>query len=98
MILSDAISGAVKSNIGHLEGCSGLAGVIKAILAIERGMIPPNANFEVLNDQIDAEFFNLKVSASHQTVAHRFPIAIVSSHKNRLRGPMVIVSRFEELL
>jgi hypothetical protein len=31
-------------------------------LAIERGVIPPNANFENLNPQIDAEFFNLQVS------------------------------------
>ncbi|KAK7186534.1 polyketide synthase [Paraphaeosphaeria sporulosa] len=52
--------GAVKSNIGHLEGCSGLAGIIKVVLAIERGVIPPNANFESLNSQIDADFFNLK--------------------------------------
>ncbi|KAL3259207.1 hypothetical protein ABHI18_005413 [Aspergillus niger] len=34
--------GALKSNIGHLEGASGLAAVIKAILVLERGVIPPN--------------------------------------------------------
>ncbi|KAI9154916.1 Squalestatin tetraketide synthase [Paramyrothecium foliicola] len=51
--------GAVKSNIGHLEGSSGLAGVVKTVLVLERGVIPPNANFERLNPQIDAEFFNL---------------------------------------
>lgn len=38
--------GSVKSNIGHLEGASGLAGVIKAILALEKRMIPPNINFK----------------------------------------------------
>ncbi|KAI0015454.1 reducing type I polyketide synthase [Xylariomycetidae sp. FL0641] len=52
--------GAVKSNIGHLEGASGLAGVVKAILALERGFIPPNTNFDRLNPLIDADFFNLK--------------------------------------
>ncbi|KAK2612687.1 hypothetical protein QQS21_001304 [Conoideocrella luteorostrata] len=52
--------GAVKSNFGHLEGCSGLAGVIKTILALERGTIPPNANFQELNHDIDAEFFHLE--------------------------------------
>ncbi|KAI1735289.1 reducing type I polyketide synthase, partial [Xylaria scruposa] len=52
--------GAVKSNLGHLEGTSGLAGVVKSILALERGVIPPNANLETLNPRIDDEFFNLK--------------------------------------
>ncbi|KAJ3579321.1 hypothetical protein NPX13_g1244 [Xylaria arbuscula] len=51
--------GAVKSNIGHLEGTSGLAGVVKVIMALERGVIPPNTNFETLNPQIDADFLNL---------------------------------------
>lgn len=49
----------MKSNIGHLEGASGLAGVVKSVLSLERGLIPPNANFEVLNPHIDAEFFHL---------------------------------------
>ncbi|CAO2654476.1 Nn.00g112090.m01.CDS01 [Neocucurbitaria sp. VM-36] len=53
--------GSVKSNIGHTEGASGLASVIKAILILERGVIPPNANFERLNPAIEAMGLNLKV-------------------------------------
>lgn len=54
-------SGAVKSNFGHLEGASGFAGLAKAVLAVEKGVIPPNTNFENCNPQIDADFFHMKV-------------------------------------
>ncbi|KAF7953322.1 hypothetical protein EAE96_006533 [Botrytis aclada] len=52
--------GALKSNIGHLEGGSGVAGLIKTVLVLEKGVIPPNANFERTNSNIDAEFFHLR--------------------------------------
>lgn len=67
LLADGAFSGAVKSNIGHLEGTSGIAGIIKAILAVEKGIIPPNTNFERLNTRIDAEFFNLEVSCRFHT-------------------------------
>ncbi|KAL8970596.1 MAG: hypothetical protein Q9183_001442 [Haloplaca sp. 2 TL-2023] len=53
--------GAVKTNIGHLEGTSGLAGLIKAALAVEKGIIPPNAWFETPNKAIDSIEWNLEV-------------------------------------
>ncbi|GAB1210912.1 hypothetical protein ATERTT37_000022 [Aspergillus terreus] len=37
--------GSVKANIGHTEAVSGLASVIKVALAVEKGIIPPNARF-----------------------------------------------------
>lgn len=58
-------SGAVKSNLGHLEGSSGIAGIIKTVLTLEKAVIPPNTNFERLNPRIDAEFLNLKVTHIH---------------------------------
>ena len=53
--------GAVKTNIGHLEGASGLAGVIKAVLILEKAVIPPNIWFEQVNAQIDMEKLKIKV-------------------------------------
>lgn len=37
--------GSIKSNLGHLEATSGLASLIKAILIMEKKLIPPNADF-----------------------------------------------------
>jgi acyl transferase domain-containing protein len=53
--------GSVKSNIGHLEGTSGVVSVIKTALALERGFVPPNCNFEKANDEIPMEKWNMKV-------------------------------------
>ncbi|MCJ1309677.1 hypothetical protein MMC25_003337 [Agyrium rufum] len=41
----DLYVGSIKSNIGHLEASSGVAGLLKAILILKHGMIPPNIDF-----------------------------------------------------
>lgn len=52
----------MKSNIGHLEGGSGIAGLIKVVLSLEKGVIPPvSENFHSTNPGIDVDYLNLKV-------------------------------------
>ncbi|KAF1974305.1 polyketide synthase PksD [Bimuria novae-zelandiae CBS 107.79] len=53
--------GSIKANIGHLEGGSGLAAILKCIQILEHGTIPPNALFEKLNPKINAKFYHLEV-------------------------------------
>ncbi|KAF9871551.1 beta-ketoacyl synthase domain-containing protein [Colletotrichum karsti] len=53
--------GSVKTNIGHLEGAAGVAGLIKGVLLTEKGKIPPNINFEKGNPNIDFEEWKVKV-------------------------------------
>lgn len=47
--------GALKANTGHLDAAAGLAALIKAMLVIKTGKIPPVANFEKLNPYMDCE-------------------------------------------
>ncbi|TNF79409.1 MAG: acyltransferase domain-containing protein, partial [Acidobacteria bacterium] len=45
--------GSVKSNIGHLKGAAGAAGLLKATLALSDKLLPPSLNFERPNPNID---------------------------------------------
>ncbi|KAH9863177.1 hypothetical protein IAQ61_009454 [Plenodomus lingam] len=41
----DLYVGSIKPNVGHLEATSGIAGLLKSILVLKHGQIPPNLNF-----------------------------------------------------
>jgi phthiocerol/phenolphthiocerol synthesis type-I polyketide synthase E len=45
--------GSVKTNIGHLVHAGGLASLVKVVLSMQHGMIPPSLNFEEPNPKID---------------------------------------------
>lgn len=55
------IIGSVKTNIGHTEGLSGLAALIKTVLMLEHQTIVPNCNFEKPNANIPLHDWRLKV-------------------------------------
>ncbi|KAI2787746.1 Highly reducing polyketide synthase azaB [Penicillium oxalicum] len=63
---SPLVIGSVKTNIGHTEAASGLAGVIKVVMAMEKRAIPPHMNFESPNEKISLEGLKLKIPLSLQ--------------------------------
>jgi acyl transferase domain-containing protein/acyl carrier protein len=45
--------GSVKTNVGHLDRASGVSGLIKTVLTVKHGLIPPSLHFEEPNPEID---------------------------------------------
>lgn len=54
--------GSIKGNIGHTEAAAGLAALIKAVLMLEHGVIPPQANYETQNPDVLLDEWKLRVS------------------------------------
>ncbi|WP_435326407.1 type I polyketide synthase, partial [Streptomyces cinereoruber] len=53
--------GSVKTNIGHLEGAAGIAGLIKTLLSLHHRLLPPSLNFSRANPAIDLDALGLAV-------------------------------------
>ncbi|KAJ3942857.1 uncharacterized protein N0V96_007086 [Colletotrichum fioriniae] len=65
-ISNPVLVGSVKTNLGHLEASSGIAGVIKAIMMLKNEMIPPNLNYEKANPNIDMKSLGVEVPLKAQ--------------------------------
>lgn len=53
--------GSIKTIVGHTEGTAGIAGLLRASLAMQNGYIPPNMLFEELNPDIEPYYGSLEI-------------------------------------
>jgi non-ribosomal peptide synthase protein (TIGR01720 family) len=67
--------GSIKTNLGHLDAAAGAAGLIKAAMALEQGVIPPSLFFEEPNPKLDLDnspfFVNTTLREWHSNGAPR---------------------------
>ncbi|MDH2427300.1 type I polyketide synthase [Sphaerisporangium sp. TRM90804] len=58
---SPLLVGSVKTNIGHLEAAAGVAGLLKLVLSLRHGEIPPHLHFTDPNPNVDWSGLNIQV-------------------------------------
>lgn len=58
--------GSVKTNLGHLEPASGMAGLVKTVLALRHRTLPPSLHLDTPNPAIDFADLNLEVVTSNR--------------------------------
>ena len=61
--------GSVKTNIGHLEPASGMAGLIKVALALDRGVVPPSLHCQAPNPNIAFDELNLRLVQANEPIS-----------------------------
>ncbi|RYP67427.1 hypothetical protein DL771_007258 [Monosporascus sp. 5C6A] len=66
--------GSIKPNIGHSEAASSMATLIKAVLALEKGVIPPTAGVTTLNPEIPWDEINVEVATEPVPFSASIPV------------------------
>jgi len=71
--------GSVKGMTGHLKSASGVAGLLRGLLTINTGLIPPQVNFEQPNSSLDWKQLNLHIPVMPETIESDEVITGISS-------------------
>ena len=94
------VIGSVKTNLGHLEGAAGIAGLIKTVLALQHHKIPPHLHFKKPNPRFDwsSNIFEVPVDGKTWNPSERQRIAGVSSFGFSGTNAHIIVGEIDSSL
>ena len=85
---------SIKTNLGHLESAAGIAGIIKTILVVQNGQIPPHRNFRKPNPHIDWKSFPGEIPLKVTEWSDNERIAGVSSFSFSGTNSHVVISNY----
>ncbi|WP_406641699.1 SDR family NAD(P)-dependent oxidoreductase [Amycolatopsis sp. WGS_07] len=74
----ELLVGSVKTNIGHLEGAAGIAGLLKAVLCVAHQSVPPSRNFETPNPAIPLDELRMRVVTSAEPLPDSARVGVSS--------------------
>jgi len=90
--------GSVKTNLGHTEAASGMAGIIKVVLAMRHGWIPPHLHVTQINELLNTKRANIDIPLQGQhweTSGHRPRLAGVSSFGFSGSNTHILIEEFK---
>lgn len=87
--------GSLKSNLGHLTAAAGVAGLIKAVLVAQKGIIPATANLREINESIDLSDSPIQINKDNIELKKKVRTAGISSFGVGGTNAHVIIQNFD---
>ncbi|KAL6891182.1 polyketide synthase [Trichoderma longibrachiatum] len=86
--------GSVKGLVGHTEGASGVVALVKILLMLQRGQIPPQASFDTINPSIKySPSDNLKITKTRLPWRQEFKAALINNYGAAGSNASVIIKQ-----
>ncbi|KNG83914.1 putative polyketide synthase, partial [Aspergillus nomiae NRRL 13137] len=90
--------GSVKGLIGHLECASGVAALIKVLLMIQNGAIPPQSSFRTISSKLNASpLDNVEISTSMRSWATDFRAALLNNYGASGSNASLVITQADNL-